>query len=390
VNGFDRWLLDEYLRVTAGLTPDELGARLARRRKATLADPPRAWCLAVRASDTRITPMNAAIWPRHAVVPDEDGRVGEHSVVLDAALLRELCRPVILRPYTDWLMVAKELGVHCESLRYAMRKGFFRVKYIHGAGGRKGPPIPHLYTEETLDPSSGNLHRASDALWGAVWQWAAGSLPAGLEQTVTRRPNYRAYRGGERFRGWYWACPGCGRDARTLFYPLPRYTIPKYLGNDLSAHEADAAPESPGTFACLFCHRVKYFTRLDSGAWNYFVAHVTGGMVYGREVKRPAALAEAAVAKVGRQRRPVHGPDSAKRCATEARRARVLAGLLRGDTYAAIAAEVGVAYATVAGHVCKIYRAHRVRSRRELAALLGPQSVVKAGSLERRGALRAG
>jgi hypothetical protein len=29
--------------------------------------PPRAWCVAVRAADSRITPMNAIIVPQHAV-----------------------------------------------------------------------------------------------------------------------------------------------------------------------------------------------------------------------------------------------------------------------------------------------------------------------------------
>src|SRR5258706_16351186 len=58
MHDFDRWLLEEYLRVAGKLAGDraELARRLARRRTSMLVDPPRAWCLAVRASDTRITP----------------------------------------------------------------------------------------------------------------------------------------------------------------------------------------------------------------------------------------------------------------------------------------------------------------------------------------------
>ena len=36
--------------------PDELRKRLARRQSALITNPPRAWCLAVRASDTRLGP----------------------------------------------------------------------------------------------------------------------------------------------------------------------------------------------------------------------------------------------------------------------------------------------------------------------------------------------
>src|ERR1051326_5151248 len=43
--------------------PDELGRRLARRRSPFLASPPRPWCLAVRASDTRINLTTPIISP---------------------------------------------------------------------------------------------------------------------------------------------------------------------------------------------------------------------------------------------------------------------------------------------------------------------------------------
>src|SRR4051812_30943452 len=46
---------------------EELAARLARRELRAVSKPPRAWCLAVRASDTRMTPSVALIEPPYAV-----------------------------------------------------------------------------------------------------------------------------------------------------------------------------------------------------------------------------------------------------------------------------------------------------------------------------------
>src|SRR5436305_295800 len=78
-------------RVIPGVLADpaELAARLARRRSVYGQKPPRAWCLAVRASDRRMTAWDTAMAP-------EDGarRRVRHEVVLDAEALRRLCGPV--------------------------------------------------------------------------------------------------------------------------------------------------------------------------------------------------------------------------------------------------------------------------------------------------------
>ena len=47
--------------------PRELHRRLARRRSSLLTRPPRAWCIAIRASDRRITPIYWLITPEHAL-----------------------------------------------------------------------------------------------------------------------------------------------------------------------------------------------------------------------------------------------------------------------------------------------------------------------------------
>ena len=66
--------------------PHVLAPRLARRRAAILTCPPRAWCLAIRASDRRIRCY------------DDDHAAGDrpHAIALTADLCRHLCAPVIL------------------------------------------------------------------------------------------------------------------------------------------------------------------------------------------------------------------------------------------------------------------------------------------------------
>src|SRR5688572_483421 len=82
--------------------PDELQRRLARRRAGMMRRPPRAWCLAIRASDQRINPATAACVPEEAAYlpsqlgPDHyqrDYMIGRHEVTITAPLLREICRP---------------------------------------------------------------------------------------------------------------------------------------------------------------------------------------------------------------------------------------------------------------------------------------------------------
>src|SRR5687768_11845177 len=73
----------------------ELRRRL-HRRTTILSRPPRAWCLAVRASDHRITPTHALIEPEWVLDPRRcAGRViADHTVLLDSRLLRRLTRPI--------------------------------------------------------------------------------------------------------------------------------------------------------------------------------------------------------------------------------------------------------------------------------------------------------
>src|SRR5689334_13156831 len=92
----------EKLRPVLEREPEEMRRRLARRQSATLRRPPRAWCLAVRATDTRLGPYMTRV--------PEFGEA--NAVVLDCAALRKLCRPVRIDPPGETLSeVAAKLGV---------------------------------------------------------------------------------------------------------------------------------------------------------------------------------------------------------------------------------------------------------------------------------------
>src|SRR5712691_3884344 len=97
VDDLERGILEIYLNLVPTLAQEELKARLARRRTALLQCPPRAWCLAVRASDHRINNQNAIIVPEQAANPYDGEHFHEvlpHEVTLEPTLLRKICAPV--------------------------------------------------------------------------------------------------------------------------------------------------------------------------------------------------------------------------------------------------------------------------------------------------------
>ena len=184
-------------RVAARFGDDagDLARRLARRRRAVLVRPPRAWCLALRASDGRLADV-ATIFPAddpHPAHRDErrstntglsestepgsanpigltesgSVRAVPHSpfiiphadrVFLTAAALKELCAPVRVDPPGETLdEVAKKLGTTPIGLRNARLNGVFDVHHVKGLMGRRGRPVPLLYTPRPLDPSAKNF-----------------------------------------------------------------------------------------------------------------------------------------------------------------------------------------------------------------------------------------
>src|SRR5438105_8962767 len=77
--------------------PQELAGRLARRRNKSLTRPPRAWCVAIRASDRRITAAHWVISPEHAMdldYPEHPYEPIEHEVTIQTDAIRRYCHPI--------------------------------------------------------------------------------------------------------------------------------------------------------------------------------------------------------------------------------------------------------------------------------------------------------
>src|SRR5438445_11577186 len=92
MDDMDRALFEAFSEVWPRLLkdPDELRARLARRRSSEMSRSPRAWCMAVRASDRRIEPYQTAAIIQYF----RDREVEREEVRLDAAVVRSGCARV--------------------------------------------------------------------------------------------------------------------------------------------------------------------------------------------------------------------------------------------------------------------------------------------------------
>ena len=145
VNDVARLVLEAWENLGPGIMadPEELQRRLARRRSALLTRPQRAWCLCVRASDRRITPMDWIITPEHAMEldhPEHPYEPIEHEVTIQPHGLRKFCRAVRTDSWGERVeVVARRLGVPRKSaLLDARWAGVFTERFVKGLGGRHG------------------------------------------------------------------------------------------------------------------------------------------------------------------------------------------------------------------------------------------------------------
>src|SRR3954452_10489975 len=108
--------------------PHALAARLARRRRAVLTCPPRAWCLAVRASDTRLNSLRASV--------PSCLNASSQPLTLTADVLRRLCAPVTL-PASGMTLdrAAALLGTTPAGLTNARIAGTLRTRHVAGLAG---------------------------------------------------------------------------------------------------------------------------------------------------------------------------------------------------------------------------------------------------------------
>ncbi|MEM9345114.1 MAG: hypothetical protein AAGB26_00725 [Planctomycetota bacterium] len=343
--------------------PKEARKRYERTLPGTCLDrPARAWCVALRASDTRLAEgltgepggsaegmsLGLKRWMGGGPLPDEAAAARmsaqmAHEIVVDGTMLRHVGGPVWIdepglpldeaaallgKDYGSlrrWLPVkigrtvaekeASTRGVGFGERRWAVfradetGRGVLNVRYVPaGAAGRKkGMEVPVVWSDGPLDPS-GPMGRPPVNWWGSSWQSLAEKIPAGFEQVLERVPRFLPYQGGLRFRGWWWRCPGlgepgcvspagCGRLVSMLYAPLPVWTLGKHVDLQEGLNiEGLSGRWLPGVMdrwagrrrlACRHCWRVRNGGAAERHGWNEFVTHLSGGLLYGREVKRP-------------------------------------------------------------------------------------------------------
>lgn len=344
--------------------------------------PPRAWCVAIRANDTRIHSGSAVI------VPEEAGHLSghyrgveyvprEHEVTLDAPLVRRLCAAVYTdKPYSPIPEMMRRLGCSLHNIRAAIRAGVFTVTKISGLGGKWGRPIPLIYSPHPLDPGA-RLRQHADPVWGTMWRYVCERVPDDLKQTIRRVPERKgAVLPGMKSTGWKWICPGCGDRCRTIFHPLPPLVWVQLLNrefHDTDPSHPDALHKGNNTFACMKCHQVLYFSRLGYRQWNHLISHLSGGLLYGHEVSRPGWYVE----ERKRNFHPILRREPSKR------RMQVLEMLLAGQGVTAIARELGLSKSAVGTYASQVYRQKGVRGVGELRRRFGRSlSDALAGCLE--------
>jgi hypothetical protein len=249
--------------------------------------------------------------------------------------------------------------------------------------------------------------------------------------------------GSEMFRGWRWLCPRCGRKVNLLFLPLPRVHLLGRINSELrmmndekkakttkptsdssfSIHHSSFLPSGSSfiipnsSFACEKCHKIRRVSRCDPNAWNEIVTWLSAGLLYGREVERPAWFPKAQradrVLSVRTRREgagDVQAPTTRGRAAAlpgglscdgdeillpdratgrkikytprptrapSARRPQIERMLLAGMSFKSIAAELGLAKGTILWHAQQVYKHHHVRTLVELAHKLNHPELVE-------------
>lgn len=313
-------LLEAWNRISRRVKRDRIEAmrRMQRQYKGVLTRPMREWCLAVRASDSRINRYNAVFDPSEAVPKRQ-----HHMVTLDGMAIQELTKPIII----DWPGVgireaAKILGRSRGVVQRWRRRGVLEVRYErHFRTPKDG--WPKVWSPSPIDPKHDD-GQPPHRIWGSMWMDLWKKLPMNFVMTVERVPAFRIFKGCVCFRGWRWRCPGrmnedgtfagCGRRCHYLFGPQPVWT----LGRAHGLQESFALPEDsglagewfpggvdpvmqtgPGTFACKECWQLRSACLANHQGWNDFITHISGGLLYGREVERPKDICP-----VVRKRRP--------------------------------------------------------------------------------------
>jgi len=207
----DHNLLAAWERVAAvcRADPAEARRRWRRSRGTLLRRVPRAWCLAVRASDTRLRPEN------YEYQTDDGSPFRQpHDIDLTGMEIRELCAPVgICWPGVTLDEAARMLGRYREAVgqwlparpgrtraarprqmppRYRVVNGPrfpFQVRYEKpSCHGRRGMDVPVVWSDRPLDPGA-DRGDPPHPLWGSLWQFLHQRIPDNIVTPVERVPD---------------------------------------------------------------------------------------------------------------------------------------------------------------------------------------------------------
>lgn len=252
MHDIDQALVSAWERIKVGLLNDraELRRRVARRDMPSVNMPPRCWCLAVRAGDTRLGARGGDVEPREAV---HKGREARHEVTLDRDAIVALCDLVKI----DGLTLdeaAAALGRTKHNLLHARLKGTFETRYVEGLGAYWGHPRPVLYAKGLLDPSVRGFAVADEA-WSYTGRLCLSSVPDEFVQALVRVPIFHDV-GARRYRdlsGLHPEHPDVDRDvtlrpvpkSKRLPPPPPDHVAYKWKGDEFVGYDWRAAEQYP-------------------------------------------------------------------------------------------------------------------------------------------------
>jgi hypothetical protein len=297
MDAIDHALTEAWAKLAPTLRRDRVEAvkRAARLGGKFHGRPLRAWCCCVRASDTRLAehgemdPADAERWRE------------EHMLYVPAERMRALCAPVhIPWPGLRLRDAAARLGSRPRNLEDWMTHGTLQVRtQAPSTVGSRGKPVPFVWSTSPLNPC-GVMGRGPHSAWGTLWESMHEEIPDGASIDVKRVHAMDVLPKATPQSGWRFICPGvhgaCGKPVERLYLPIAPWTI---------HHALSGVPRSPaGTrWACRGCHRVLNISFTSVKGWNAFIAQMSGGLLYGKEVARPAGLEDGRRYKFARKPR---------------------------------------------------------------------------------------
>lgn len=200
----DQNLMAAWDGVQAKLRDDRAarGRRYERGLRKALRRPPRAWCVSIKASDTRIESSSF-------IEPERVAERREHRLLMFGDLTRHLCRPVEIEcPGVVYDEAAARLGIDVRTMVDWMDKRWVESRRER-VPGRRGSPTRYVWTRRGGMDVGCPQGRGRE--WGVLWEDLWRKVPEDFEQVLRRVPRLRPRSGEhwageaiEEFRGWDW------------------------------------------------------------------------------------------------------------------------------------------------------------------------------------------